>query len=85
MITMGIVDEDLESLMTTGNCFRQLWVSKHGLKGKIWKSRTGSSITSTVLFTWFEIKCDPCIIFGPYHKLKEVLLVREMKGSDQAS
>ena len=34
---------------------------------------------------WFEIKTDSLIVSGPYHKLKEIQLVREVKGKDEGS
>ena len=97
MITTGIVDEELVQLkvgkvshcrwLTTGNRFDRLWISMHGLVGDDLKTLRGIVVfLNTDYFPlWFEIKADSSIIAGPRHKLREIEIIRQMKGKDAKS
>ena len=97
MITTGVIDWDLVKLMigkvshcrwlTTGSRFERLWVSKHGLIGDPLKTLRGivTFLATDYFPLWFEIKADSSIIAGPRHKLREIEIVRQMKGKDAKS
>ena len=74
-------------LLTTGNCFERLWVSKLGLKGKdLKKLWVIVFFTSNFYFPlWSEVKADSSIVRGPHHKLREIQLLQKMKGKEEWS
>ena len=97
MITTGVIDWELLEYvigivshcrwLTTGSRFGRLYISKHGLVGdplKNLRAIVGYEMT-TYFPMFFEIKADSSIIRGPYHKLKEVEILRRMKGKDARS
>ena len=97
MIISGVVDEDLLTLqvgiinharwLTTAGRFCRVYVSKHGLVGEDEKNLQAivKFIISHYFPMWFEIKCQPRLTSGPHHILKEVAIIRSMKGKDEHS
>ena len=97
MITTGIIDWDLLQLtigkvnhcrwLTTGSRYGRLYISKHGLVGNDRKNLRAIVEFDVIFYfpMFFEIKADCTIISGPHHKLKEIQILRTMKGKDVRS
>ena len=95
MIATGEVDEDLLNMkvgivchsrwLTTACRFCRLYISKHKFTGEVLK-KLNSIVTVCVwdyFPMWFFIKSQPRFTSGPHHILKEVGIIREMKGKDE--
>ena len=97
MITTGVIDEDLVQLkvgevcpsrwLTTGNRFARVWISFHGIVGNDLKvfHAIMKYLINGYFFMWFEIKIDSSIVAGPYHVLRQIQCIQEMKGKDEIS
>ena len=97
MITSAEVDEDLLKMkvglvchsrwLTTANRYCRLYVANHGLTGNDARHLHAivSFIVSHYFPLWFDIKAESSLTSGPSHILKEIEIVRQMKGKDATS